>query len=199
MNIRLNEPTPELVLQYARKFDDPVTQTGQTDLALGKLFATYPANADLSDVMLKVAALNALYATNIYAIFQVAKHIHNLQIDSRLTAQDQTLVEAIARVQVSGDKKRRNYSFATKYCSWHSPEAFPIYDRFVDELLWRYALRDSFFGADPLGRNDFWNDYPTFVRTLLAFRNHYGLQQISSRQLDKFLWLYAQEPAVLSV
>lgn len=193
MNSPLQLPTPELVRDYVGKFDDPTSQTGQTDLALKKLFAAYPGNEDLSDVLLKVSALNALYATNIYAIFQVAKHIHNLRIDDRLEAQDQTLVEDIARVQVSDNKKRRNYSFATKYCSWHSPEAFPIYDSFVDNLLWRYTQQDTFFDADRIGRYDFWYNYPTFVRILFAFRNHYALQHVTIRQIDKFLWLYARE------
>jgi hypothetical protein len=193
MNARLKQPTAGLVLEYARKFDDPASQTGQTALALRKLFAAYPGNADLSDVLLKASVLNALYATNIYAVFQVARHIHNLRIDDRLKAQDQMLVEDVACVHVSGDKKRRNYSFATKYCSWHSPEAFPIYDRFVDELLWRYALQDLLFGAKRVDRNIFWDDYPTFVRTLLAFKDYYSLQQVSLRQIDKFLFIYAHE------
>lgn len=83
--------------------------------------------------------MNALYATNIYAVFQVAEHIHNLQIDTRLATQARKLVEEIAQIQLSNGSKRRNYSFATKYCSRHSPETFSIYDSFVDELLWRYA------------------------------------------------------------
>lgn len=199
MNSDLDPPTPELVQEYVGRFDDSSSQTGQTELALAKLFAAYPENAELRDVLLKVSALNALYATNIYAVFQVAKHIHNLRIDDRLKVLDQALVEEIAWIQVSGDKRRRNYSFATKYCSWHSPETFPIYDRFVDNLLWRYAQQDEFFGGEQLGRYEFWNDYPTFARTILAFRDHYGLQRQTLRQLDKFLWLYGRELAGLSV
>ena len=179
--------------EYVGRFDDPSSQTGQTDLALRKLFASLPFNAELGDVLLKTAALNALYATSIFAIYQVAKHIHNLQIDTRLAAQDRTLVEDIAQVQLSNNKKRRNYSFATKYCSWHSPETFPIYDGFVDNLLWRYAQQDSFFGGEQLRRYDFWNDYPTFTRTMLAFRDYNNLQQFTLREIDKFLWGYARE------
>lgn len=189
---KLKQPIPELVREYVSKFDDLSSQTGQTDLALRKLFASLPGNAELGDVLLKTSTLNALYATNIFAIYQVAKHIHNLQIDTRLAAQDPTLVEAIAQVQLSNGKKRRNYSFATKYCSWHSPETFPIYDGFVDNLLWRYAQRDSFFGGEQLGRYEFWNDYPTFARTMFSFRYYYNLQQFTLRQIDKFLWGYAR-------
>jgi hypothetical protein len=188
-----------MVREYASKFNDPSSQTGQTDLALEELFATFPGNVELNDVLLKVAALNSLYATNIYAVFQVAKHIHNLKIDTRLKEQDRTLVEDIAWVQVSADKKRRNYSFATKYCSWHCPEAYPIYDSFVDSLLWRYAVQNSFFGIERLGRNDFWVDYLKFVHTLLAFKDYYSLQQVSLRQIDKFLWLYARELSGLPI
>lgn len=198
VNTRLNHPRAEVVREYVGKFDDPSSQTGQTDLALRKLFASLPFNAELGDVLLKTATLNALYATNIFAIYQVAKHIHNLQIDTRLAVHDRTLVEDIAQVQLSNSKKRRNYSFATKYCSWHSPETFPIYDSFVDNLLWHYAQQDSFFGGEQLGRYEFWNDYRKFARTMEAFRDYYNLRQFTLRQIDKFLWLYARALSGLS-
>jgi hypothetical protein len=195
----LKQPTSKLVQKYVRKFDDPNSQTGQTDLALGALFATFPENSALRHVLLKVAALNSLYATNIFAVFQVAKHIHSLEIDPRLTAQDRTLVEDIAWVHISANKKRRNYSFATKYCSWHCPEVYPIYDSLVDGLLWRYAVETSFFDMERVGRSDFWVDYPTFVHILSAFKDYYSLQDVPIRQIDKFLWLYARELSGLPV
>lgn len=134
-----------------------------------------------------------MYATNIYDVYRVALHIQGLQIDDRLQEGDLTLIQHIALVEMSNGKERRNYSFATKYCSWHRPEIFPIYDFYVDYVLWLYAQQDSFFGADRFHRSKLWDDYPTFTHTVSAFREYYSLKQFSLRQIDNFLWLHGRE------
>ncbi|NJN84464.1 MAG: hypothetical protein HC802_20745 [Caldilineaceae bacterium] len=133
--------------------------------------------------------LNALYKTNIYAIRAVAQHIRALQVDESLAAQDLAIVEKIARVEFNG-KRRRNYSFATKYCAWHRPELYPIYDRNVDYLLWGYHCQEQFADFD---RRDMWSDYAAFVRIYDAFRSHFSLEAYSYRQIDKFLWRYGRQ------
>jgi hypothetical protein len=95
-----------------------------------------PRNVDAGEVSVKVAALNGLYATSIYGIAQMARHIVSLNIDDPLSSgrADPGLVERIARLEQKG-KVRRNYSFATKYCSFHRPDVYPIYDSLVVEIL----------------------------------------------------------------
>jgi hypothetical protein len=44
------------------------------------------------------------------------------------------LIERIANVEISG-KRRRNYSFATKYCNFRRPDVYPIYDSLVAGVL----------------------------------------------------------------
>ncbi|GAA3782038.1 hypothetical protein GCM10022225_83020 [Plantactinospora mayteni] len=75
-------------------------------------------NSDVGEVGVKIAALNGLYWTNILGVTQVASHIVSLDIDAELTEDDvkPDLIERIAKVEIGG-KRRRNYSFATKYCS----------------------------------------------------------------------------------
>lgn len=41
-------------------------------------------NKDMSDDLLKIAALNDFYNTNIFSIFSAAKHILSLGIDDQL-------------------------------------------------------------------------------------------------------------------
>jgi hypothetical protein len=36
------------------------------------------------------------------------------------------------------------YSFATKYCSHHKPEMYPIYDSYVDKMLGYFKKRTIF-------------------------------------------------------
>jgi len=179
-------PTPDFVEGYISRFNQE--GFGITDKAITRLVTAFPYNHDLEDVLLKVVAINSLYATNIYAIYNVAKRIHELQIDSKLGQGSLELVDEIAVVQVRG-KIRRNYSFASKYCSWHAPHIYPIYDSFVDQLLWAYQRRDEF--AD-FKRNDLLQ-YAHYREVLDKFREHYELRQFGYKDLDKFLWLYGRE------
>jgi hypothetical protein len=115
----------------------------------------------------------------------VARHIVGLRIDRRLHKHDLDLVNDMADIPGA----RRAYSFASKYCALHQPAAYPIYDSFVDRLLWAYQRQDKF---STFRRKDL-KDYPSFVAVLDDFRAWYGLHGIGLRRLDKFLWLYGKE------
>jgi len=182
----IRTPTLDFVQSYILRFDQE--NFGITDKAIARLIQAFPYNNCLEDVLLKVAAINSLYATNIYAIVDVAKHIYELQIDSALLQGSIELVDKIATVKV-GDKIRRNYSFASKYCSWHALHIYPIYDSFVDQILWAYQKQESFatFKREELLQ------YPRYREILNKFREYYGLKQFGYKDLDKFLWLYGRE------
>ena len=78
-----------------------------------------PENKTIEDILLKAATLNDFYSTNIFSIFPVAKHILELDIDTRLMNGDLTLVDDLPTVMIGG-KERHFYSFASKYCSHHN-------------------------------------------------------------------------------
>lgn len=189
--MELLPPTPELVMEYVQRFERE--DYGITEKALTELFQTFPRNTQLEEVLVKVAALNDLYNTNIYAVYDVAKHIWRLDIDSKLEQHSLDVVEKIAVVMVK-EKQRRNYSFATKYCSFHVPEVYPIYDGYVDRMLWAYRKRDGFA---EFKRSELWDSYLRYVKVIEQFRSYYGLGRFSLREIDRFLWLYAvQFPSV---
>ncbi len=162
------------------------------DSALKSLFRVMPHNTDVGEVAVKLAALNGLYATNILAVNQVATHIASLDIDARLAAPevDASLIEDIARVTLKG-KVRRNYSFATKYCSFHRPDLYPIYDRLVRDVLNALLLQGEAF--DTFSRGERWHaDYAIWNRSITKFRQHYRLEEFSLRDIDKYLWTVAK-------
>lgn len=140
-------------------------------------------------MLVKVAAINSLYNTNIYATFEMAKHIYDLRIDSDLEACSLDLVDKIAYIVIKG-KTWRFYSFATKYCSWHMPNAYPIYNSVVEQMLVWYQKREP-FAADFVRGN--FREYPRLKYAVEQFRDRYGLSQFNFKQLDKFLWMYGQE------
>ena len=141
--------------------------------ALDKLFfETYPKNTDIDDILIKVSALNDFYSTNIFNVFAVATHIKELNIDNRLKIGDTTLVDDIAYVEMA-DKNGKKvikhfYSFATKYCSHHFPDVYPIYDSYVDRCLLYFKNQDNFFDFN---RSDL-KHYDTFKTVLLNFKKY---------------------------
>ena len=181
-------PNCELVSQFLRKWDTLENYTLQ-EKALGLLFNSYcSGNTQLENVLLKVTALNQFYSTNIYDTYTVAKHIVTKNIDERLRRHDRTLVNELALVTIK-NKGKNFYSFASKYCSHHAPEVFPIFDSFVEKMLWTYAKEDRF---DSFNRADM-RCYENFVRIIASFQKFYGLENYTLRQIDIFLWLSGKE------
>ena len=146
----------------------------------------FPKNVLLNDIIIKSSTLNDFYSTNIYNTFAVAEHIFELNIDDRLDDGDLTLVEDIADKKVLG---RRNYSVASKYCSHHNPEQFPIYDSYVDKVLRHFRRVDKFAKF----KNADLKDYVKFRGILEEFKVYYSLEQYNLKDLDKYLWLLGKE------
>lgn len=176
----------EIVQQYIDKFDDDQELTVVEDVLL-ELFGKYPDNQNLRDILIKATILNSLYNTNIYAIVRVAKHILKKNIDDKLREGSPELVDEITHIEI--DRKiRNNYSFASKYCHWHQPEMYPLYDSYVDNLLWQYQKQDKFM----VFKQTELRQYPRYKQIIEAFKSHYGLSQFKSKDLDKFLWGYGK-------
>ena len=163
-------PSVKSITKYLNEWETLEKYTLQ-ERTLGKLFHVLcPDNVEIESILLKVSALNDFYSTNIFDTFSVAKHILNLNIDSRLTGGDKTLVNDIALVNI-GPKKRNFYSFASKYCSHHQTEAYPIYDSYVDKMLRYYRKVDKF---SKFSNSDL-KSYPKFIGVIEALREFYNV------------------------
>lgn len=187
---KVNVPTPckEEVQKYLNLWDSLENYVLQEN-SLYKLFhKTYPKNTDIDDILIKASSLNDFYSTNIFSIFPVAKHILELDIDERLKNGDTSLVNDIANVTISGVKKHF-YSFATKYCSHHNPDDFPIYDDFVKRVLLYFKSKDKFdvFTEDDL------KDYSRFKSVLTNFKKYYAIDNYSLKDIDRYLWQLGKE------
>lgn len=152
---------------------------------LNRLFIDLcPKNKSIEDILLKVSALNDFYSTNIFDTYSVARHILKIDIDKRLKAGAPKLVNEMAKVSVKG-RTINFYSFATKYCSHHSPKHFTIYDYYVERILMHFRRIDKFA---IFKKNDL-KDYGRFLDVFYAFRKFYGLDACSLRDIDIFLWM----------
>ena len=188
MLVQNYKPSEAEVKKYLNKWDSLENYVLQ-ESALDKLFFnTYPNNKDINDILIKAAALNDFYSTNIFSIFPVAKHILNLNIDQRLKNKDTSLVNDIAKVEING-KAKNFYSFATKYCSHHYPLDYPIYDSYVEKVLIILNKRDAFskFKKEDL------KDYTKFKRVVIDFRAFYKLEQFTLKDIDRYIWQLGKE------
>ncbi len=186
-NRQPEKPTPKLVYNHLTRLEQDIGFY-TTEKALVELFTTFPQNQVLEHVLLKVATLNSLYNTNIYAVYTVAKHVHQLDIDPKLGNHSLDLVNEIATVTIR-DKTRRNYSFASKYCSWHLPEIYPIYDSIVEQMIWIYQKSDRF---THFYRYELQN-YVRYWGIMALFREFYGLDKFTFKEIDRFLWSYGRD------
>ena len=175
------------------------SETKITEHALADLFTKYPNNTNEAHVLLKVVALNDLYAARIPLrapdrpnVFDVAECIPKLKLDQAFKDGSLEIVNQISTTQFPGKREVNRFAFATKYASWHRRDAYPIWDRNVQNYF--TCLRrlhradwDKFSDGFILSSND-WG-YPEFHGLMVRFRDYYGLKAVSFKDLDKFLWL----------
>ena len=181
-------PSPQEVAEYEQKWNTLADYVNQEN-ALDKLFFNLcPENKDMSDILIKCSSLNDFYSTNIFKVHNVAKHFLNQKIDERLAVGDLNLVMDLANIEING-KRCFFYSFATKYCSHHRPDIYPIYDSYVNKLLKYFRDRDGFMAFKETNLKE----YSKYYNIIQSFKSFYGLQEFSVKQIDKYLWQLGKE------
>jgi len=185
-----NPPAPntKILNSYLNTYETLENYTLQ-EKSLNLLFNSFcSGNNKIEHILLKVSALNDFYSTNIFDTYTVAKHILKCDIDKDLNSGNENLVNKIAPVTIKG-KTRNFYSFASKYCSHHKPELYPIYDSYVEKMLMHFKKKDKY---DAFVKADL-KDYPRFIEIIKNFQKHYNLNAFTLRQIDVYLWLAGKE------
>ena len=182
------QPNKSIVKSYLKRWETLENYKLQ-EQSLNLLFHSYcPNNNQLEQILLKVSALNDFYSTNIFDTYTVAKHILKCNIDKDLSAGNEALVNKIAPVTING-KTRNFYSFASKYCSHHKPESYPIYDSYVDKMLMHFKKKDKY---DTFVKPNL-KEYQRFIEIIKNFQKHYNLESFTLREIDIYLWLAGKE------
>lgn len=185
VEIKLTVPEPSSVRDACERFDK---ENAVVERALAELFRQYPTNDDEAHVLLKVVALNGLYATHIFAVSKVARIIYEYgqEVDGALKAASPEAVDKIVEL-IFLRMRKRFWVFSTKYCSWHRPESYPIWDANVARYL--RSLK-----ASPFAHPDDWTHYGDFVVLMNRFRDFYNLRSFTFKEIDKFLFLAGEKP-----
>lgn len=168
---------------------------------LQHLVKEYKDHSNKAAVDTKVKLLNLFYSTGIQATNVMTTNIMNIKnIDSRLNAGDPSLINEIANLQLT-NKSRFNYSFATKYCAYHQPEKFPIYDSIVAMTFvsflkkgllpqYKYSNRKS-SSPNTYTQSEFsekLKEYNFYIELYNYFMELYDLKDFTYREIDAYIW-----------
>ncbi len=187
--------TVEELLKYNEKWDtlDKMVDYRAQETTLDLLFHTLcPQNKCLEHILLKIVALNDFYSTYIFDVYSVARHFMSIQnLDDLLKAGDVELVDRLSNVPMKKGSIKHFFSFATKYCSHHYPDKYPIYDLYVCDVLKALRKRDKFSKF----LNDDLKNFKKFKEVIDDFTNFYGLidpktgKPFTYKEVDRYLWL----------
>lgn len=183
-----------------KAYDKMEVYSIQEDI-LQKLVKDYPNHKNRAAVEVKVKLLNLLYSTYILATNRMTAHICDIKnIDSRLKVGDQSLVKEIASLNIAG-KDYDFYSFATKYCAFHNPKAFPIYDNIVSAVFTKLFEDGNLSPFECTRKQGVKNgysktafasklrEYDFYVAVYDCFMGLYGLKgKLTYREVDAYLW-----------
>jgi len=191
MNL-LEKPTIELVDKYVNIFNIS-DRYFPADQAIENLFSAFPENKRIEDILLKISVLNDLYSTNILGTYKMARHVLSLNIDQDLKDGNPLIVNKIALghgIRLNENNTEINFfSFATKYCAWHNPQHFAIFDSFVEKVLFQYKKQDTFCDF----RKSDLRSFDKFLKVINDFAKFYQIDSRSLKDIDKFLWMYGKE------
>jgi hypothetical protein len=130
--------------------------------------------------LLKVAAINQLYATQLYAVGSMANQVYAIFSSDQRDTPPEDLVERVALLG-----KRHHTSFAAKFCHFFvDAERFPIFDSYADWMV-RWHLGPT--GAEPANSHP----YRAFLTNLHRLRECAGLT-CSDRDIDRYFWMAGQ-------
>ena len=181
-------PSFHEVEKYIKKWNELEDYVNQ-ERALNKLFLVLcKDNNSIENILIKCSTLNDFYSTNIFKIHNVAVHYYHQNIDRRLAIGDLSIIDDLAHIAING-KTFCFYSFATKFCSHHRPDIYPIYDSYVHKLLKYFSKRDCF---DKFTDKNL-REYQLYTEIIMSFRRFYGLESFNVKELDKYLWQLGKE------
>jgi len=178
----------EIILKYSALFDQSA-DLKTADETINTAVKQWPEHTEIKEVYL----INSIYSTKVFGIYSLAKHITTIPDLSTLIKNGD--VEAVTAIQhghkIKSKIKEIDFlSFATKYCSFHNPASFPIFDNFIEKYLYKMAKKRNWF---PKITHKKMRDYDFFRNVIDKFRKEFNLTNESYKTIDKGLWLYVRE------
>ncbi len=146
-------------------------------LTVATLFERFPRNSEMVTTWWKVAVLDSLYATQLRftgGTEDVARWIvaHSGELDPLM---DRGNLEAERRIEAGplgpdSGRGTRLYSFASKFCHFSKPLAYPIWDsRSHNSVRAIHRIRPFSRGLSALDSEDWYEAWVADVREVMEF------------------------------
>lgn len=177
----------ELLKQYLDLYTDQEMYFTNDTRNL-EFFKANSANTKLEDIIQKLSVMNDFEVNQLVAQEVIAKHILELNIDSRLAKNDLSVVVDITHFAING-KKENLLHFASVYCNLHKPNVFPIYsDQFLN--FYKRYIKEHRLNINP----DALERYDVFIKAHDDFIIRYGLKgKMNYLEMRKFAWAYMEK------
>lgn len=183
ITVKIPYPNRERVLKELAKWEKLKKYPEQEEV-LDKVFKKYKSNDDFDNILIKVSILNDFYSTHILSTYNMALHIYKIKnIDKRMKEGDPLLVERIAKLG-----NRRYYSFASKYCSFHNPNEYPIYDDFNSQMLRHFRNDAKQDNIDFKFKNKDLKKYKLYKQIINKYRTVFDLEEFNYKNIDRYNW-----------
>lgn len=152
----------------------------------------------LDEVYYKVKIINYLYHAGLPEKYtrKMAEHICDISnIDEKIKKQIwdndcMVVVEEIAKLNIDNRVTRRYLSFASKYCSFHNPDIYPIYDKYVLEVLW--VLKNHLNYETDTTKKEMQQDYIVFSKIAIGVMRQSPFIA-SIKQQDQYFWMFGKK------
>ena len=173
--------TMDMVLAATELYDAHFPEWQLSNASLHALRKAFP-EWDEESCLLKAAAINELYGTNVYLLVPLARSISR-KMHCADPESESDLVESLA---IHPTTNSRHVSFSSKLCHFFvDPKKYSILDGATIETL------EHFLAAECV--SDQRNRYGAFLRNLELIRRkspELDSAQVDNVALDRFLWLF---------
>ena len=158
------------------------------DQVLQSVFKAYKGNDSLEAVIAKVCVLNTLYSTRVVKnqIIGLAEHIYSIpELDKKIKA---GRIEAFYDISNTTNGINKVPVFASKYCHFHNPIQYPIFDSYSRLAL--VSINQEYRFAEVFSENSI-TDYKVYKERLDQFLGSLN-KKYDYKKIDEFLWIYGK-------
>lgn len=182
-----NKITDSMIEEYIVKFEKGY---GDNDKAITSLFNKYKLNNDFELVFAKVCVINYLYNAGVPDNQVSKKAEHICQINTLDDDLEKGNLKAYEDISNAVNGLNHYYVFASKYCHFHNPDKFPIFDQYSRFTLCE-LYKQTDFSEKVIDEEDL-KDYTLYKKCLDEFLESKN-NKWNYKQIDEFLWMYGVE------
>lgn len=179
-------------IEIALRLYDKLPNWKSADAIIKGYIDANKANRDLHTIAIKVVLINSLYYAGVLAPLKMAIHIKELAykkgLDDLISKGNPEAVDLISNIRVTEKKTIKCLSFATKYCHFHNPTAYPMFDIYVYNLIKKINGREEKLAV----KNTNLKNYSDFYKAVVNLIEKANFEK-DFNKIDKYLWLCGQK------